>query len=212
MPVIKAVIFDLDGVVTSTDKFHYLAWKRLFDELGIKFTPEDNEKIKGVGRRESFDLIAGSGFPEKSIPEYLNKKNNYYCELLAANELYPLPGISELLNALDFGGIKKAIASGSRNARLILDNLHMVDRFDVIVDGTMCQKSKPAPDIFLLAARMLSVSPCSCAVIEDSQVGIEAAAKAGMKSIGIGSLLEGADILLSSTSELWIETVLQKTS
>jgi beta-phosphoglucomutase len=206
MSLMRAAIFDLDGVITSTDEFHYRAWKRLFDGLGIRFGPEENEKIKGVGRRESFEAIAGTEYAEEAIGRFLRGKNGYYVELLRANKLSPLPGIVSLLDQIDaLGTMRKAIASSSKNAVPILDNLGMRSRFEVVVDGTMCRNSKPAPDLFRAAARRLGVAPGCCVVIEDAQAGIDGATNAAMKSIGIGRQLKDADIILSSTAELTLE-------
>jgi beta-phosphoglucomutase len=202
MSTIETVIFDLDGVIVSTDELHYLAWKKIFDSLGIKFDRQDNEKIKGVGRRESFEAIAGNNFNEKKIKTYLKWKNEYYVELLNKSKLMPLPGIIEFMETLTSQKIMKAIASASKNAMKIMDNLGIAKEFNVIVDGTMCSKGKPEPEIFLLASQMLGKTPAKCLVIEDSQAGINAAKAAGMKSIGIGKYLKNADIILASTKEL----------
>ncbi|MDD5699431.1 MAG: beta-phosphoglucomutase [Victivallaceae bacterium] len=208
MPKLKAVIFDLDGVITCTDEYHYLAWKKLFDRLGIEFSRRENEQLKGIGRRESFELIAGGKFSGDKVDRYLREKNEYYIKFLDNNKLSPLPGITKLLEQLNSAGISKAVASGSRNAPQILNNLGMTACFEAIVDGSMCTKSKPAPDLFLLAAEKLCVSPAECVVVEDSQAGIQAAADAGMKSIGIGNYLRNADFCLADTRLLDISIVL----
>ncbi len=202
MQTVEAVIFDLDGVITSTDEFHYLAWKKIFDNIGIKFDRHANQKIKGVGRRESFETIAGSGFAENVIEQYMQEKNTYYVELLDKSKLIPLPGIIDFMKVLTGKGIKIAIASASKNAMKILDNLGIAKEFDAIIDGTMCSKGKPEPDIFLLAAEKLWRNPAGCLVVEDSQAGIDAAKAAGMRSIAIGRYLKNADMILGSTEEL----------
>ncbi|MFA6713988.1 MAG: beta-phosphoglucomutase [Victivallaceae bacterium] len=204
---IEAVIFDLDGVITSTDEYHYRAWKKLFDGLGIKFCRKDNEKLKGVGRRESFELIAGTKFSRSEVDTYLQRKNEYYLEFLDRNTLSPLPGITEFLRQLDSAGVRKAIASGSRNAPRILGKLGMMERFEVKVDGSMCAEGKPAPGLFLLAAEKLHIPPSKCVVVEDSQAGIQAAAAAGMKSVGIGNYLKNADVCLENTKVLDISVL-----
>ncbi|MDD5596778.1 MAG: beta-phosphoglucomutase [Victivallaceae bacterium] len=205
---IEAVIFDLDGVITSTDEYHYLAWKKLFDRLGIEFCRKDNQKLRGIGRRESFELITGNKFSRNWVETYLKEKNEFYLEFLDRNMLSPLPGITKFLRQLDSAGIRKAIASGSRNAIHILEKLGMTKHFEVQVDGSMCTVGKPAPDLFLLAARKLHIPSFKCIVVEDSQAGIDAAAAARMKSIGIGNHLKNADICLENTQALDIAIIL----
>ncbi|MDI3547437.1 MAG: beta-phosphoglucomutase [Halanaerobiales bacterium] len=185
---LEAFIFDLDGVITDTAEFHYLSWKRLADEEGIPFSRKDNEQLRGVSRRRSLELLLkGKELPEKKMQEMMDRKNGYYRELIKT--ITPdnlLPGVEEILEYLKEKGIKMAIASASKNARPVIKNLGIEDMFDTIADGYSVQKTKPAPDLFLHAAKEMGVEPPACAVVEDAESGIEAALAAGMLAIGIG--------------------------
>lgn len=205
---IDAVLFDLDGVIVSTDRLHCLAWKELFDRIGVKFDAQDNARIKGLGRRESFEAIAGHGFSHDDVESLLERKNSRYLSLINGRRLRPLPGVRRFLRQLDRMGIKKAVVSGSKNAVRILQNLGIGERFDVIVDGTMCSKGKPAPELFLLAAERLGVQPSRCVVIEDAQAGIDAARNAKMRSVGIGAGLLRSDLPLADTRLLDVRNVI----
>ena len=186
MPTLRAVIFDLDGVITDTAEYHYLGWKRLADEQGWPFDREKNERLRGVSRMESLDLILdGRRLPEAEKVELATRKNRYYVESL--EQVTPddlLPGARELLTACKEAGLKIAIASSSRNARTVLDRLEIAPVFDAISDGNSVERAKPAPDLFLHAADQLGVPPAACAVIEDAESGVEAALAAGMLAIG----------------------------
>lgn len=185
---LEAFIFDLDGVITDTAEFHYLSWKRLADKEGIPFSRKDNEQLRGVSRRRSLELLLkGKELPEKKMQEMMDRKNGYYRELIKT--ITPdnlLPGVEEILEYLKEKGIKMAIASASKNARPVIKNLGIEDMFDTIADGYSVQKTKPAPDLFLHAAKEMGVEPPACAVVEDAESGIEAALAAGMLAIGIG--------------------------
>ncbi len=167
---IKAFIFDLDGVLTDTAEYHYRAWKRLADEEGLPFTREDNEHLRGVSRRDSLMLILrGRVYPEEKIQEMMARKNNYYLEFI--KEISPrdvLPGAKELLEELRAAGYQTALGSASKNAGEVMDRLGLRHLLDAISDGHSVEKQKPAPDLFLHAARQLGLSPEECVVVEDA--------------------------------------------
>ncbi|HEY5745400.1 MAG TPA: beta-phosphoglucomutase [Chryseolinea sp.] len=191
MILIKACIFDLDGVIVDTAHYHFLAWKRLADELGIRFTVEDNERLKGVSRMQSMDILLSLGTVSLSQHDketLANKKNTWfvdYVERMMPEEIYP--GVKALLEQLRKQGIKTGLASSSKNARTVIQRLHIESYFDVVVDGTMIIHSKPDPEIFLLAASKLGIDPKDCVVFEDAEAGVEAALAAGMRCVGVGS-------------------------
>jgi len=202
--LVKACIFDLDGVIVDTAKYHYLAWKKLADELGINFTEKDNERLKGVSRKQSLEIILELGnlkLDEKEKERLAEKKNNWYVEYISRMEKSEiLPGVEEFVNKLRENNIKIAIASASKNTRTILERLGLEKKFDVIFDGTMIDKAKPNPEIFLKAAECLKVQPGECIVFEDAVAGIESAKRAGMKVIGVGdpSILIDADAVIQN--------------
>lgn len=188
---IQAAIFDLDGVIVDTAKYHYLAWKRLAKEVGIDLSEEENEKLKGVSRMDSLDIILALGkvtLDTARKEELADKKNGWFLEFV--NQMTPaeiLPGAKELLNDLRKQGMKIALGSSSKNAPLVLRLLNIQDLFDVVVDGTMVKNSKPDPEIFLLGATLLQLPPAACVVFEDAEAGVAAALAAGMTCVGIGS-------------------------
>lgn len=190
MSKIRAVIFDLDGVICNTAKYHYQAWKKLANVLGFEFSLQDNEMLKGISRRDSLEVLLKIGkieADEQQKMEWAEKKNKWYIEYISEmNEDEVLPGVIEFIEKLRKAGIKTALGSASKNTRIILERLKMKDRFDVISDGTMVEKAKPNPDVFLKAAELLGVKAEECLVYEDAQAGIEAATNAGMKCVGIG--------------------------
>ncbi len=192
--MIKACIFDLDGVIVDTAHYHYLAWKRLATEMGIPFTEQDNERLKGVSRKRSLDIIlelGGVTLSDLKKERLAAAKNNWFVDYL--NHMSPdeiFPGIKSLLQRLRKTGIRVALASSSRNANKVVELLNIKDKFDIIVDGTMVVNSKPDPEIFLLAASKLRIVPEHCLVFEDAKAGVEAALAAGMKCVGIGSPLQ----------------------
>jgi beta-phosphoglucomutase len=170
---IKAVIFDLDGVITDTSEYHYQAWKRLADEEGIPFSRDDNDKLRGVSRSECLKiLLNGKQVSAEQFQEMMDRKNRYYVELLKQmTSKNILSGAKELVLDVRRRGIKIAIASVSKNTRTVLQGTGIEDLFDVIVDGYSVKNTKPAPDIFLFAAKELGVKPEDCAVVEDAEAG-----------------------------------------
>lgn len=208
MKNIKACIFDLDGVLVDTAVFHYQAWKRLARSLGADFSVEDNEKLKGVSRAESLQLIL-SWIGQSKSPDEMHalaeKKNEWYLEMVG--RMTPddvLAGARELLSGLKEANIKLALGSASKNARLILEKTELLGYFDEIVDGTLVSHSKPHPEVFLKGAELLRVEPINCLVFEDAVAGVQAARNAGMKVIGIGdSLILGeADQVFPSLADV----------
>ena len=205
--MIKACIFDLDGVIVDTAHYHFLAWKRLASELNINLTQELNERLKGVSRMHSLEIILGLGgisLSEHEKENLANKKNGWfvdYLERMAPEEIFP--GVKQLINDLRAAGIKVGLASSSKNAKTVIQLLHIQNEFDSVVDGTMITHSKPHPEIFLLAASRLGVQPKECLVFEDAEAGVEAAIAAGMKCVGVGSpeQLGKADKVITTTGD-----------
>lgn len=205
---IDGAIFDLDGVIVDTAKYHYLAWKELASELGFAFTRQDNELLKGVSRERSLEILLELGGVILSAEDFqkaLVRKNARYVEYIDrmdASEI--LPGVCDFLVALRKAGIRIALGSASKNTPLILQRVGLCDAFDAVVDGNMVSRAKPDPEVFLVGARRLGVPPCNCVVFEDSQAGIDAAGRAGMRSVGIGSsdVLMNADMVVAGFSGL----------
>jgi beta-phosphoglucomutase len=185
---LKAVIFDLDGVITDTSEYHYQAWKRLADEEGIPFNRDDNDKLRGVSRKECLKiLLKGKQVSAEQFQEMMDRKNRYYVELLRQmTSENILSGAKEIVLELKKRGIKTAIASVSKNTRTVLQGTEIEDLFDVIADGHSVKNTKPAPDIFLFAAKELGIKPEDCIVVEDAEAGIDAALAGNMLPIGIG--------------------------
>jgi len=185
---IKAFILDLDGVITDTAEFHFKAWKKMADEEGIPFEREDNEKLRGVSRRKSMELILdGKKMKEDKIQKLMDRKNRYYndfLENLTHDDL--LPGAQKLIDEIIRRDYKIAVASSSRNAKTVIKNLGIMDTFDTISDGHSVENSKPAPDLFLHTAEKLNLKPESCVVIEDAKSGIAGALAADMIAVGVG--------------------------
>ena len=204
----KAVIFDLDGVITDTAEYHYLAWKSLADELQLPFDKEYNEKLKGVSRMESLELILALGnetYTEEEKQALAEKKNDLYKEMIT--KITPedlLPGIESLLTELQNAGIKTALASASKNAPFILDRLGVTHYFTHVVDVNTIKRGKPDPEIFLTGAAKLGVAPEDCIGVEDAEAGIESILSAGMYAVGVGTpaQMQKADLIVSSTAEL----------
>lgn len=196
----KAVIFDLDGVLVSTDELHYQAWKRLADEIGINgFNREDNVRQRGVSRMASLEVVLKKGdkaYSEEEKIELADRKNEYYKEMLKElDDSAVLPGAFDTLKMLHKNGIKTAVGSASKNAPLILERTGILPYIDKISCGIDVTKSKPDPEVFLVAADKLGLLPEDCLVVEDAAAGIEAAKAGGMKSLGVGPFHQdlGAD-------------------
>ncbi|MGJ1270862.1 beta-phosphoglucomutase [Sphingobacterium sp. UBA5980] len=205
---VKAVIFDLDGVLVDTAIYHFQAWHRLAEDLGYSFSIVDNEQLKGVSRIESLELILKWAGVEKSEAEkadLLVLKNQWYLELI--EQLSPehlLSGSLELLKKLQEKGIKIGLGSASKNAMGILEKTGIIPYFDALIDGNVVQLSKPNPQVFLKGAEVLEIAPAHCLVLEDAQAGIDAARAAGMQVIGIGleEHLMGADLVVADLGTL----------
>lgn len=213
--MIKAVIFDLDGVIVSTDEFHYQGWKRLADEESIFFDRNINERLRGVSRMESLEIIlekATRKYNQNEKNEMAERKNKYYRELLdtlSPNDI--LPGVINLIGELKNNPVKLAVGSSSRNTPVILDKIGLADFFDAISDGNQIKKSKPDPEVFLLAAEKLQIPPSQCLVVEDADAGVEAAKKAGMKCLAVGSARNNplADLKANDLNEITCNQLLR---
>lgn len=199
--MIKAVIFDLDGVIVSTDDCHFRAWKRMADEEGIYFDREINNRLRGVSRMASLDIVlerAKREYSESEKQELAERKNEYYKELIC--ELTPddiLPGVMDKLKKLKENGIKIAIGSSSKNTPIILKQIGLDGYFDAVSDGNNIAHSKPDPEVFLKAAEMLNIPPEDCMIVEDADAGIEAGKRAGMKTLAVQGA-KGADFSAES--------------
>ena len=206
--MIRGVIFDLDGVLVTTDELHYQAWKQVADQEGIYFDRTINHRLRGVSRMESLEIIlerAGREYTPEEKLAMANRKNGRYRELL--DTLTPadvLPGVNAILAGLRQRDVKLAIASSSRNTPLILSRVELKEAFDAVADGNDITHSKPHPEVFLLAARRLGVPPAECLVIEDAAAGIEAGRRAGMAVFGIGTseTLPNVEPLAASLAEI----------
>ena len=188
----KAIIFDLDGVICRTDQYHYLAWKQIADELGIPFDEKVNERLRGVSRMASFDIILeryDGAMDEEEKVRWTDKKNEIYKSMLTRmshDDL--LDGVADTLDELRGMGLKLAIGSSSRNTKFILGQLGLADFFDAVSDGTNITRSKPDPEVFLKAAEFLGMAPKDCLVVEDAEAGLQAATAGGMDSAAFGDI------------------------
>lgn len=198
---IQAVIFDLDGVLATTDHLHYQAWKRLADEIGADaYTYTDNIRQRGVSRMDSLEVVLEKvetqyQYSETEKVAMATRKNDYYVESLAAlDETAILPGAKEALETLKLRGIPVALGSASKNALLILEKIGLADYFDAIASGHDTTRSKPDPEVFLVAAQKLGVAPEACLVVEDAEAGVVAAHRAGMKVLGVGPVADSHDV------------------
>ena len=197
-----AALFDLDGVLVDTAKYHYLAWKNLAHELGFDFSEKDNERLKGVSRMRSLDIlleIGGLKFDEETRNRLAAQKNEEYVSYIRnLNETELLPGAKECLSELRARNVKIALGSASKNASLILDNLKIGHLFKVVIDGNKAHRAKPDPQVFLLGAQELGVDPADCVVFEDAGAGIQAARAAEMYVVGVGDpqVLSAADMVV----------------
>jgi beta-phosphoglucomutase len=209
----KAIIFDLDGVLTDTSEYHYKAWKRLADEEGIPFTREENdEHLRGVGRRDSLMyILRGRKVSEEQIQVMMNRKNRYYTEMIKSMTPKDLvAGGRDLLNEIRMAGIKTAIASSSKNCYTVLERLEILSYLDGIADGNSVANSKPAPDLFIYAAGSVQVPTPDCLGVEDADAGIEAIKAAGMQALGIGpkERFHRADKVLPTLADMHLADVL----
>lgn len=205
---IDAVVFDLDGVITDTARYHFLAWKQLANELGIPFDPSFNEKLKGISRMESLDIILKkenkqSNFTASEKEEMAERKNLHYQELL--KELTPndiLPGIMKLISNIKSDGLPIGLASVSKNAQTVLKALKLEAAFDYVVDAATIKESKPDPEIFLTACKKLGALPQRSIGIEDALAGVQAIKASNMFAVGVGEILTKADYRVDVTEEL----------
>lgn len=203
----EAYIFDLDGVLVDTAKFHYLAWKSVADSLGLYFDENINEKLKGVSRKRSLEIILEFNkvdFSDFNLENILIEKNEIYLGYINdIDDSELLPGAKKLLLECKERSIHVCLGSASKNAKLILENTRIIDLFDYIVDGNDVTKAKPDPEVFIKSSDYLGIKSEFCTVFEDSQAGIDAAIRAGMNVVGIGSdsILHGTDIIIKNLSE-----------
>ena len=186
----KGIIFDLDGVIVSTDNYHYLGWKKLADEEGIYFDETINHRLRGVSRMESLEIMlerAKKKYTPQEKTAFAKRKNEYYRELLSGMTPADLPAeVKNSLDTLRARGYLLAIGSSSANAKFILERVGLGDYFDAISDGTNISNSKPHPEVFIMAADMLGLKPGECLVVEDAKAGIDAAIAGGFPSAAIG--------------------------
>lgn len=215
MSEFKTAIFDLDGVIVDTAKYHYLAWKRLAEELGFEFTEHHNERLKGVSRMKSLEILLEIGnikLDEQTMINMAEKKNQWYVEYiknLTPDEI--LPGANDFIKDIRKLGVKTALGSASKNAVLILQNLGITEYFDAVVDGNCVSKAKPDPEVFTKAAEMLGSTPEACVVFEDAEAGIEAAKRGGMYAVGIGKsdILKNAYIVINGFDKITSKQLLE---
>ena len=188
--MMKAILFDLDGVIVSTDEQHYVAWKALADRLGIPFSREINNRFRGVSRMACMDIleqIGGKHYTREEKEAYAAWKNDFYRNLLGQMSPKDLkPEVKSTLDRLRARGMRMAIGSSSKNAKFILERIGLADFFDAVSDGTNILRSKPAPEVFLNAAEYLGLEPAQCLVVEDAVSGVDAAHAAGMKAAAVG--------------------------
>lgn len=214
--MIKGFLFDLDGVIVETAIFHYRAWKRMANELGFDISEEFNETLKGVSRVESLERIlkhGGISISEVDREKYMQLKNEWYLEMVSqmtTNDI--LEGIPAFFEEIKKTDIKIGLGSVSKNAKMILEKVGLIDQFDVIIDGTKISKGKPDPEVFIKGAEDLGLQPTECIVFEDAVAGIEAAINAGMKTVGIGDakILSDATIVYKNLVGVSVSEILEK--
>lgn len=210
---LKACLFDLDGVIVDTARFHYLSWKKLGEDIGISLTEEDNELLKGKSRTDSLDILLNLNNKTATQAEkdlYCAEKNEMFLSYVNnMTEADILPGVVAFLDDLKKNNIKIALGSSSKNAQTILQKINLIDYFEVIIDGTKIEKAKPHPEVFTKGADGFQLSYECCLVFEDAEAGIEAAHNAGMKAVGVGSpeILKEADYCIENMIGLQIETL-----
>ena len=214
--MIKACIFDLDGVIVDTAKYHYLAWKNLANSIDIDFTEEDNERLKGVSRMRSLGIIMEIGnktVSEEEMQKLATQKNEEYVSyILKMDDSEILPGVLDFLNELKAANIGIALGSASKNAPTILKQIGLTEYFDAVIDGNSVSKAKPDPEVFLKGAEALNVSPNECIVFEDAEAGVEAALAGGMRCVGIGSeeILGKANLVVKGFQNLKFNNLVEK--
>ena len=207
----KAFIFDLDGVIVDTAKYHFLAWKKLANSIGFDFTELENEQLKGVSRVKSLEKILAWGNKSISEDEFMklmaNKNEDFLTYIDKMDEQELLPDVIKTLDYLKVSNQHIALGSASKNARMILEKVNLLEKFDIIVDGNDVTKAKPDPEVFLIAAQQLHTNPKNCIVFEDAVAGIRAANTAGMVSIGIGdkNTLHEADYVFTDFTKISAE-------
>lgn len=214
----KAFLFDLDGVLTDTSYYHYLAWKEIANEMNLKFDQKYNERLKGVSRKRSFEIILEINnwknvFTEDEIIRIIHRKNEIYCSMI--QKITPknvLPGVISLLKNSKEHGILLAVASASKNAQAVINRLELESYFDFIADASKIVNTKPDPEVFLVCAYNLGIKQSECIGFEDSQAGIEAIHTATMFSVGIGVTVTSVkpDYILKNTEELNFENIVKK--
>jgi beta-phosphoglucomutase len=208
---LKAVLFDLDGVIVDTAKYHYIAWKQLADKLGIYFDEEINERLKGVSRMASLEIIlerSSKTYTEEEKEALATEKNDQYVSMV--KRITPaeiLPGVTVFLQSLKEAGIKSAVCSASKSAGMIIDLLDLNDFFDAVLGGADVTRPKPDPEIFTLARDRFGLTSDECLVVEDAFAGIEAAKNAGMKALGIGdkTILTNAVVVYRDMTDFTLE-------
>ena len=211
----KGFIFDLDGVIVDTAKFHYLAWRKLANNFGFDITEDQNEQLKGISRLRSLEIILKWGKVNLSQDEFMEqmalKNDNYLSYIASMTKKDLLPGVSNLIDYLSENNIPFALGSASKNARIILEKTGLIQKFDAVVDGNDVTIAKPNPEVFLIAASKLKIEPENCIVFEDSVAGIQAANAAEMISVGIGekNILKEADFVFSDFNEIKIDFINQ---
>ena len=200
----KGIVFDLDGVVVTTDKFHYMAWKKLADEIGVYFDEKINNRLRGVSRMASLDIILENSdkvYSQSQKEAMANQKNGYYINMIEMMDSSSvIDGAVEFINHVKSCGIKTAIGSSSKNARKILEKTKITDLFDAIADGNDILNSKPEPDVFIAAINKLGIMPEECFVVEDAQAGVEAGIRAGADVMGVGDAQNSQKVKYSFTS------------
>ena len=211
----KGFIFDLDGVIVDTAKFHLLAWRKLANNFGFDITEDQNEQLKGISRLRSLEIILEWGKVNLSQDEFMEqmalKNDNYLSYISSMTKKDLLPGVSNVIDYLSENNIPFALGSASKNARIILEKTGLIQKFNAVVDGNDVTKAKPNPEVFLTAASKLKIEPENCVVFEDSVAGIQAANIAEMTSVGIGEkdILNEADFIFSDFTEIKIDFINQ---